>query len=110
MNRRETKDLIRQLRATPSPPVPPGLERHLLDIGIRGGVVRRWGWAATAAAVAGVAAMLIVHAIRPARPTASSLPFATTMTSTTPTVLVSNSDRSKETRPCDIFPPLPRPF
>jgi hypothetical protein len=135
MNRNETKKLLRQLTAMPSPPIPPGLEGRLVAIGAGEASAstrredrwrRTWRIAATVAACVTLAAAGVVISTNVWRD--RNEPVATTQVAPTPSmidhdhivsspssspsspVMTARSTRMQETRLCDIFPPLPPPL
>ena len=88
----------------PSPPIPPELERRLIDVADS----RRPGvrFAEVIVGAGAIAAAVIVAFIVPRGPSSPPRVAGTTQ----PMQIVTDSTRAQETRPCDIFPPLPRPF
>jgi hypothetical protein len=112
MNRDERRDLIERLRDLPPPAVPPGLEAKLLAT-IKPAVMAppptersrsRWRLPAITAGSAAAVAACIVIAVTVLRPSRSS-PLDPNVR---PELVVGGADRTQETRPCDILPPLPR--
>jgi hypothetical protein len=131
MNRDETKNLLLQLTATPSPPIPPGLEARLVAIGAadangRRGRRGRHVAATLAACIALAAAGLAITtnmwrgrnahvATTTTQPALTSAPAMTGHDDTALSppalpVMTARSTRVQETRLCDIFPPLPPPL
>jgi hypothetical protein len=89
------------------PPIPPGLEARLLAVGPQG----RRRWTPIAAAVA--AAAVVLAAMLPLRrhvPVATTQPAGPAVRAAPQPQTDTRSTRSQETRPCDIFPPLPPPL
>ena len=88
----------------PLPPIPPGLERRLVDLTTAQRSSVRW--TEVIAGIGAIAAAVIVAVLIARGPTSPPRVAKTTQ----PMQLVTDSTRAQETRPCDIFPPLPRPF
>jgi hypothetical protein len=111
----DDREFLRRLRDLPPPPTPPGLEARLLA-GIPAGRavgpaarkprLRRWTIAAGSALAAGVVLTLVL--IRsPHEPDSRRETMATPRDIEPTFVQQTSSPNYKETRPCNILPPLP---
>ena len=106
------RNLLRRLRELPPPPIPPGLEARLLagisrsQAGAAIKPARQWTIAAGGAVAAGMLLALGVAVVQRAGVGHDQHVLPREVR---PTFVQHNSTPNhKDTRPCDILPPLPR--
>ena len=110
MNRHDQTTLIARLRDLPPPAVPPGLEARLLatlpspEAAPTRSSSGRGRWRVMVVAVGALAAAVVIAVTLPRRATH---PGPKTPSPDVSVEFVQHTNRSQETRPCDILPPLP---
>jgi hypothetical protein len=109
MNWNDDRELLRRLRDLPPPPIPPGLEARLLADVPAPGPPRRWWPVLASGAVAAGVALAVVTRPRP-EPDPPPAQVLTLTRDVHPAFVQQAPSGYKETRPCDILPPLPQPL
>ena len=104
MIRPPQSSLINRLRSLPPPAVPPALEARLLAAIPSPAPMSRWR--GIVAGLAALAACVLISVSLLRRPAPPPTPPKSMSAADVSIQLVQILDRTRETRPCDILPPL----